>query len=265
MNHTALHPPLAQMIQKSRIPNALLLHCESTHHLTQQAIQICESINQIQIPPIDSDDPIIEPTEDILFLGVKNSVKIDHIKQLQRRIQYGTINHPRLISIINTSHKITASAINALLKIIEEPHPTCLFIFIAKTKHHIPSTIVSRCQTYFIKESPDTHAHNTQRMIDELEAHTPYVSALTFLAYPINKKIQYIHSLPPQTTVFSLILPLWIHELNSEKDTLSPPTLLFLEKIIEILNGLKYNLNLKLQLMAAMLQSEEDDINGTPR
>ena len=59
------------------------------------------------------------------------------------------------------------------------------------------------------------------------------------------------------------MLTAWQSELAVASST-SRQQLFFLKKIIEIIKNIKYNLNLKLQLLAATLVLEED-ANGTPR
>jgi len=55
------------------------------------------------------------------------------------------------VFIIDEVHMLSASAFNALLKTLEEPPSTAIFILCTTEVHKIPATIISRCQRFDFK------------------------------------------------------------------------------------------------------------------
>ena len=162
-------------------------------------------------------------------------------------------------------HNLTLSSANALLKTLEEPSQKTLFILSTVNKNQVPATILSRCQTYYISEKNNEKSNRMANLIDELEQKTNYVSAKGFFNLSQIDKVVYIQSLPYTPSLIADILSTWQFELSQTQESLNEKELTFLQKIIEIIKNIKYNLNLKLQLMALTLEFEEDQPNGTPR
>ena len=48
---------------------------------------------------------------------------------------------------------LSKAAFNALLKTLEEPPPDVIFIFATTETEKIPVTVLSRCQSIFLKKS----------------------------------------------------------------------------------------------------------------
>ena len=73
-------------------------------------------------------------------------IKVDDVRELvqfmQMKSQYGRGK----IAIITPAEAMNRSAANALLKILEEPPPGCIFILVAHHPESLPVTIRSRCQ-----------------------------------------------------------------------------------------------------------------------
>ena len=52
------------------------------------------------------------------------------------------------VFIIDEVHMLSTSAFNALLKTVEEPPPSVVFIMATTDEHKVPETITSRCQLF---------------------------------------------------------------------------------------------------------------------
>jgi hypothetical protein len=65
--------------------------------------------------------------------------------------------------------------------------------------------------------------------------------------------------LPYDSGKITTLLTLWKTELYQSLQNLNEIELLFLEKIIEIIATIKYNFNLKLQLLTALIELEKED------
>lgn len=60
-------------------------------------------------------------------------------------VQYPYLNRKKIL-IINDAHKMTVSAQNALLKVLEEPNSTSMLILVTEKIDNILTTLQSRCQ-----------------------------------------------------------------------------------------------------------------------
>ena len=261
-----LSPLLQKLCNTKRYPNALLLHGENSNQLFNQMCQLAENINQTDIiNKINPDDDYIEPVTDVIIIQQKERIKIELIKKLQERIKYGASSNDYCIVMIHQCHNLTLSSANALLKTLEEPSQKTLFILSTVNKNQVAATILSRCQTYYISEKNSEKTNRMANLIDELEQKTNYVSAKVFFNLSKIDKVIYIQSLPYTPSLIADILSTWQFELSQTQESLNEKELTFLQKIIEIIKNIKYNLNLKLQLMALTLEFEEDQPNGTPR
>ncbi|MEK9727364.1 MAG: hypothetical protein VW397_04570 [Candidatus Margulisiibacteriota bacterium] len=248
---TKLNPLLLRLSQSQRLPQGLLLYGENQASLFAQMKQLSEEVNgtSFSIENLDLSD-IQEPTADIIIIGSKQSIKIDTVKQLQERIKYGATTRTYCIILIYECEKLTLSAANALLKILEEPQPNTLFIFSTTNKHLIPKTILSECF--------NDHKKRIQNCIDEISQQISMLDVQSFLSLPVMDQAIWIQSLPYDPSIIKNVINIWVFQLGSQKETLRKKELFFLQKMIEIIHNIKYNLNLKLQLMAVTLQIEEE-------
>jgi DNA polymerase-3 subunit delta' len=74
------------------------------------------------------------------------SIRIEHIRAVQRQLGYKPYTSPRTVVIIDGCERLTSPAANALLKTLEEPPATALLLLLTSQKDALPLTILSRCQ-----------------------------------------------------------------------------------------------------------------------
>lgn len=74
-----------------------------------------------------------------------NSIKIEQIRELQKKLVEKPIISERKIYIINDADKMTTEAQNCLLKTLEEPPEFAIIILIGANESAFLSTIKSRC------------------------------------------------------------------------------------------------------------------------
>ena len=80
----------------------------------------------------------------------ENSIKIESIRQMQKRVQELPIVSKRKVYIIDDSELMTKEAQNCLLKTLEEPPSFVTIILIVSNENLILNTIKSRClKLYF--------------------------------------------------------------------------------------------------------------------
>ena len=85
-----------------------------------------------------------------IYLGEENSIKIETIRLMQKKVQELPIVSKRKVYIIDDAEYMTKEAQNCLLKTIEEPPEFVTVILITSNENRILNTIKSRClKIYF--------------------------------------------------------------------------------------------------------------------
>ena len=74
------------------------------------------------------------------------SIKIETIRDLQKKLSFPPFEAPHRYVIIHDVHKMQDAAANCLLKTLEEPEPHTTFILLTSQIQRLLPTIVSRCQ-----------------------------------------------------------------------------------------------------------------------
>ena len=82
-------------------------------------------------------------------------VKIDQIREMQRKVAEKPIVSDNKVYIIDDSDTMTSEAQNCLLKTLEEPPEHVKFILATTEPQKLPATILSRCQRFDFKRIPD--------------------------------------------------------------------------------------------------------------
>lgn len=81
----------------------------------------------------------------ILIEPAGNSIKIDQIRQMQKKILEKPIISNKKVYIIDEADKMTKEAQNCLLKTLEEPQEFIVIILITSNENNIIPTVKSRC------------------------------------------------------------------------------------------------------------------------
>ncbi len=82
---------------------------------------------------------------DIIELDAASNRGIEEIKNLIRESSFYPMSNKYRVFIIDEAHMITPDAFNALLKTLEEPPSSVIFILATTNQDKIPKTIISRC------------------------------------------------------------------------------------------------------------------------
>ena len=117
----------------------------------------CMKINSFN----HADVILLEPGGEVL--------KIDQIRDMQRRLHYKPLEGGRRACIIDSADCLNDAASNALLKTLEEPPDETHLFLITSRPHQLLPTILSRCQ--WVKFKPLSCAHIVQilRTVHSLE------------------------------------------------------------------------------------------------
>lgn len=84
-----------------------------------------------------------------------NSIKIEQIREFQKKVSEKPIISDKKVYIINDSDKMTVEAQNCLLKTLEEPPEFVTIILIGSNENSFLSTIKSRCMILHFEKISD--------------------------------------------------------------------------------------------------------------
>jgi DNA polymerase-3 subunit gamma/tau len=82
---------------------------------------------------------------DVIEIDAASNNGVDNIRELRESVNFPPAVGRTKVYIIDEAHMLSNSAANALLKTLEEPPSSVLFILATTEPQKIPSTIISRC------------------------------------------------------------------------------------------------------------------------
>lgn len=142
---------LNRIVATKKIANAYLFFGPESVGKFTAALAFAKKIT-VNSAKIDSDLVIIKPDMEEKTVGIGNKVvkkkdiKIEIIKDLQRKLSLSANNNKYKVAIIDEAERLNKSAQNALLKTLEEPNDKVVLILVAQNEKKILPTIISRCQ-----------------------------------------------------------------------------------------------------------------------
>lgn len=120
---------------------------------------------------------------DIMEIDAASNNGVDDVRALIETLHYiPSGNMKKKVYIIDEVHMLSAGAFNALLKTIEEPPETCVFILCTTELHKVPATIQSRCQIHTFKSMGNTTLVENMAGILQKEGYTYEPKALELVA-----------------------------------------------------------------------------------
>jgi DNA polymerase-3 subunit gamma/tau len=105
---------------------------------------------------------------DVIEMDAASNRGIDEIRSLIKESVYSPMHQRYKVYIIDEAHMITTDAFNALLKTLEEPPESAIFILATTNEEKIPKTIVSRCiKIFFGRAKKEDIFHMIYRVAKE--------------------------------------------------------------------------------------------------
>jgi len=113
---------------------------------------------------------------DVIEIDAATYSKVEQVRDLTESLRYGPARDRYKVVVLDEIHRLSASAFDALLKIVEEPPPHLTFIFATTEIEKVPATVLSRCQEFhFRRVPPEPMVAHLRRICDaeDFEAGAP--------------------------------------------------------------------------------------------
>lgn len=160
---------LNAIIKSGRIPHAFLIEGASPRKRLEMAKYIaksvvcssedkpCDRCTQCRTTDNDSNPDVtyIVPADD------KKTVTVDQIREIRRETVVLPHSAERRVFIIKDALQLNESGQNALLKTLEEPPETVVFIILVDSKAGLLPTVVSRCSIFLLSDDENENAEMT--------------------------------------------------------------------------------------------------------
>lgn len=102
---------------------------------------------------------------DIIEIDAASNTGVDNIRDLREKAVIAPTEGKYKVYIIDEVHMLSKAAFNALLKTLEEPPKSVIFIMATTDAYKVPVTITSRAQVFnFELASPDVMAKHLQKI-----------------------------------------------------------------------------------------------------
>jgi DNA polymerase-3 subunit gamma/tau len=140
---------------------------------------------------------------DLVEVDAASHTGVDDIRQLIEGIKFSPVKSKYKIFIIDECHQLSKSAVNALLKTLEEPPAHAIFILATTEAHKMIATIVSRCQRFDFKRLQISEIIKKLNFISKKENIKFDESALSLIALNSRGSFRDAESLLDQCMSFS--------------------------------------------------------------
>ena len=91
---------------------------------------------------------------DVIEIDAATYSKVEQVRDLTESLRYGPARDRYKVVVLDEIHRLSRSAFDALLKIVEEPPPHLTFIFATTEIEKVPATVLSRCQEFHFRRVP---------------------------------------------------------------------------------------------------------------
>jgi DNA polymerase-3 subunit gamma/tau len=92
---------------------------------------------------------------DVIEIDAASNNGVDNIRELRESVSYPPVQCNRKVYIVDEVHMLTLPAFNALLKTLEEPPGSIMFILATTEPQKLPATILSRCLKLDFRRIPE--------------------------------------------------------------------------------------------------------------
>ncbi len=140
---------------------------------------------------------------DVIEIDAASNRGIDEIRELREKVKFYPGEGKHKVYIIDEVHMLTKGAFNALLKTLEEPPESVVFILATTEPHDVITTIMSRCQRFDFTLLTLTDLKKRLKYIADAEGYEVDKEALDILARSARGGMRDAISLLDQAISFS--------------------------------------------------------------
>jgi len=140
---------------------------------------------------------------DVIEIDAASNRGIDEIRELREKVKFYPGEGKYKVYIIDEVHMLTKGAFNALLKTLEEPPESVIFILATTEPHEVITTIMSRCQRFDFTLLTLTNLKKRLKYISDAEGYEIEKEALDILARSARGGMRDAISLLDQAISFS--------------------------------------------------------------
>jgi DNA polymerase-3 subunit gamma/tau len=119
---------------------------------------------------------------DVQELDAASNNGVEYVRELREAVRYRPARARFKVYTLDEVHMLSGAAFNALLKTLEEPPPAVKFLFATTEIRKVPTTILSRCQTFHLRRVPQATLRDHFAGIAEKEAISAEPDALAMIA-----------------------------------------------------------------------------------
>lgn len=158
LDNTHVRDSLTQILESKNLPHAFLFTGQKGTGKTSTGRILAKAVNcetnafagkKKDIEPCNTcsscKDIAAGSSPDVVEMDAASNRGIEEVRTLIRNAAYAPMMSRYKVYIIDEAHMITNDAFNALLKTLEEPPPSTIFILATTNEEKIPKTIISRC------------------------------------------------------------------------------------------------------------------------
>lgn len=151
---------LTRALSENRLPHAILFHGTRGVGKTTTARILAKAMNCIGeqregMEPCGICQPCLDISNgrffDVVEMDAASHTGVDDIRELIESARYKALSGKYKVYIIDEVHMLSKSAFNALLKTLEEPPASVVFIFATTELRRVPDTILSRCMRFDLR------------------------------------------------------------------------------------------------------------------
>ncbi len=167
----------------------------------------CKNRKENKAEPCDKCDSCLEINQgnaiDLIEIDAGTNTGIDDIRELKDGIAFQPAKSKFKVFIIDECHQLSLSAVNALLKTLEEPPRHTIFILATTESQKMIPTIISRCQRFDFRRLKKEEIVNRLEIILKKEKIGFEKNALDLIAISADGSARDSESLLGQAISFS--------------------------------------------------------------
>jgi DNA polymerase-3 subunit gamma/tau len=158
LDNTQVREKMQHILSSKTIPHAMLFVGSKGMGKTSTARIVAKALNCLEnkfagkgssIEPCNKCSNCISidtgSSPDVVEQDAASNRGIDEVRKIIKESAFAPMTGKYRVYIIDEAHMITTDAFNALLKTLEEPPKSVVFILATTNEEKVPSTIISRC------------------------------------------------------------------------------------------------------------------------